>query len=217
MSPEHDIDDRPLLAVGFWAPGELCPDPRDLTPAKFPDELKGTIATYLRDGAVLREYLGYSYCRFGCGIADSELGSADLSDGTWVWPSGLAHYIEQHDVPLPAEFLSQVERSLREPVARPERQLATRYDFSVLSRLPRVELTIDAILFHEDGHVLRLRSYWSSGRWTLPLPTVAQWSRLAPAWAANRRDFVLTSIRRYVLERGWQVGESNQCNLEFTQ
>lgn len=29
-----------------------------------------------------------------------------LTDGTWVWPSDLAYYLEQYGVSLPAEFLS---------------------------------------------------------------------------------------------------------------
>jgi hypothetical protein len=215
MSPEHNVDGGSLLAVGFWSPHEFCPDPRDLAPAQYPRELRSVVTAYLREGAVLREYLGYSYCRFGCGIADSELGCSDLSDGTWVWPSGLAHYIEVHDVSLPPEFLSQIAMSVREPIAKAVPQSVNRYDFAVLGRLPRVELTADSVVFREDAHLLRLRSYWSAGRWTLPFPTVTQWLRLAPPWALDRRDFMFASIRRHVLERGWQVGESGQCDIEF--
>ena len=32
------------------------------------------------------------------------LGNWDLTDGQWVWPQGLAHYIERHWVCLPEEF-----------------------------------------------------------------------------------------------------------------
>ena len=32
-------------------------------------------------------------------------GSLELTDGTYVWPEGLAHYVEQHGVKLPGEFL----------------------------------------------------------------------------------------------------------------
>ena len=34
-----------------------------------------------------------------------ELGHRDRSDGTWVWPDGLAHYVAAHDVRLPARFV----------------------------------------------------------------------------------------------------------------
>jgi hypothetical protein len=33
------------------------------------------------------------------------MGSRDLSDGTWVWPEGLAHYVERHNVVLPEAFV----------------------------------------------------------------------------------------------------------------
>lgn len=32
-------------------------------------------------------------------------GRADLSDGEWVWPTGLAHYVERHSICLPESFL----------------------------------------------------------------------------------------------------------------
>jgi hypothetical protein len=37
-------------------------------------------------------------------------GSRDLTDGTWVWPEGLAHYITTHDVILPDEFVEHARR-----------------------------------------------------------------------------------------------------------
>ena len=32
------------------------------------------------------------------------MGSRDLTDGIWVWPEGLAHYVDIHSVGLPEEF-----------------------------------------------------------------------------------------------------------------
>jgi hypothetical protein len=50
-------------------------------------------------------WLGYSFCRFRCGIDDHLMGSSDLTDGEWVWPAGLAHYVEEHSVFLPEPFV----------------------------------------------------------------------------------------------------------------
>lgn len=52
--------------------------------------------------------LGYSYCRFrDCRDEHrNRNGCRDLSDGVWVWPEGLAHYVELHSVMLPEEFVS---------------------------------------------------------------------------------------------------------------
>jgi hypothetical protein len=33
------------------------------------------------------------------------MGSWDLSDGEWVWPQALAHYVQRHWVYLPEEFV----------------------------------------------------------------------------------------------------------------
>jgi hypothetical protein len=35
------------------------------------------------------------------------MGSQDLTDGVWVWPEGLAHYVSAHSVRLPEMFLEQ--------------------------------------------------------------------------------------------------------------
>lgn len=69
---------------------------------------KGRLLSYLMAGKVAAEYLGYSYCRFQCGIVEEEMGFRTLTDGHWAWPEGLAHNIECHDVKLPDEFLQHV-------------------------------------------------------------------------------------------------------------
>jgi hypothetical protein len=52
--------------------------------------------------------MGCSYCRFGCAWIE---GTGCVTDGTWIWPEGLAHYVEQHHVPLPGEFLETMKRN----------------------------------------------------------------------------------------------------------
>jgi hypothetical protein len=36
------------------------------------------------------------------------MGNSDLTDGTWVWPQGLVHYVDEHGLGLPEEFVDQV-------------------------------------------------------------------------------------------------------------
>jgi hypothetical protein len=51
--------------------------------------------------------MGQSSCRF-CG-ADN--GALEYSDGVYQWPEGLAHYVSDHSVRLPGEFVAHaVER-----------------------------------------------------------------------------------------------------------
>jgi hypothetical protein len=72
-----------------------------------PAELPGVLA-YLRAGQEWIRFNGWSYCRFGCGIDPIALGDRDLTDGVWVWPEGLAHYVETHSVRLPDEFIDHM-------------------------------------------------------------------------------------------------------------
>jgi hypothetical protein len=37
-----------------------------------------------------------------------------LTDGVYLWPEGLAHYVREHSVTLPADVLAHIERRQRE-------------------------------------------------------------------------------------------------------
>lgn len=59
---------------------------------------------YLSRGHIARAYMGYSRCRL-CGIENGDL---ELTDGQYVWPDGLSHYVREHGVRLPASFEAHV-------------------------------------------------------------------------------------------------------------
>ena len=69
--------------------------------------VRKALADYLDSGirSKYTEYLGFSWCRFFCGIPENLMGHSDLSDGTWVWPEGLSHYVREHNVLLPEDFV----------------------------------------------------------------------------------------------------------------
>jgi hypothetical protein len=98
---------RKLEALGYWfderAPSAY-PRPQRLV-GTWPARQRARIVAYLRAGSVFEVYRACSHCRFACGIRPSELGRRDLTDGAWVWPEGLAHYVEAHAVQLPARFV----------------------------------------------------------------------------------------------------------------
>jgi len=78
--------------------------------------------------------MGYSWCRFDCGVDDAEMGDSDFSDGLWVWPGGLTHYVLEHAVRLPEEFLHHVRHEAAHPGRKyqlDEGNLAWNYDFWV--------------------------------------------------------------------------------------
>jgi hypothetical protein len=65
-----------------------------------------TVAAYLRSGTVYAVAGGWSVCRL-CGAAN---GNAERTDGRFLWPEGLAHYVEAHAVRLPDEFVAVAAR-----------------------------------------------------------------------------------------------------------
>lgn len=123
----------PLTEVGFWA------DPRDPldeqpNPAQLVDKDWGKTATalavalYAQCGFLESFELGYSFCRLGCGgggggggVASERRGTGNnrfmgcttLTDGKYVWPEGLAHYVSEHSVRPPEDFVRRSLGNLR--------------------------------------------------------------------------------------------------------
>lgn len=99
---------RRLEGLGFWF-HELAPDDLPL-----PQRLVGrwrasertAVLAWLRGGRRVVRYPTASWCRFACGAR--AMGRSDLTDGTFVWPEGLAHYVERHRVRLPSRFVAHV-------------------------------------------------------------------------------------------------------------
>jgi hypothetical protein len=94
------------------ADGSLFIHPRHLVDAGWAREERPRVVRYLSEAPVCAAYDGLSYCRFGCGPN----GSTEHTDGVWVWPEGLAHYVQIHDVRLPEDFLARLRsRDFRPP------------------------------------------------------------------------------------------------------
>lgn len=97
-----------LKAIGFWITGlhdERQPAPQELV-GTMPADQRARLVDYLAAGMTHESYLGLSWCRFGCGIDWALMGSRDLTDATWIWPEGLAHYVRDHRIVLPEEFVT---------------------------------------------------------------------------------------------------------------
>ncbi len=122
-----DLSLPALPTVGFWfnpnAPNRY-PRPERLVGVWDP-AVKQAVVAHLRAGATFMQFAGLSFCRFRCGVDDLALGSQDLTDGTYDWPSGLAHYVEAHDVRLPDDFIAHV---LARPAPREVSRRTVRLD-----------------------------------------------------------------------------------------
>jgi hypothetical protein len=104
-----------LKGVGYWRANDdwdtwnaskHLPDPRWLVQRNWRRRERKQIVEYLRTGHTYAAYAGYSYCRFWlCLTRPPWMGTRDFTDGEWVWPEGLAHYVERHSVRLPDEFV----------------------------------------------------------------------------------------------------------------
>jgi hypothetical protein len=95
-----------LKAIGYWRTlhdGITWPHPREVVTTWDPPE-KARVVRYLRAGVPCAEWLGFAHCRFEDGPSPVVMGNRDLTDGVWVWPEGLAVYVERYDVALPPAF-----------------------------------------------------------------------------------------------------------------
>lgn len=95
-----------LVRIGYWGTESGWPDPSRMVDAVWDPTDREIVSDYLRRGFVARAYLGRSTCR----ICGEEVGSLELSDGEFIWPEGLSHYVEAHSVRLPGCFVAHVER-----------------------------------------------------------------------------------------------------------
>jgi hypothetical protein len=92
--------------IGYWR-GESddhLPDPRDFVDETWDDRERDLVARYLEEGFSPWAFAGYSQCRI-CGKAN---GCAELTDGVYLWPEGLAHYVREHSVKLPDDVLDHI-------------------------------------------------------------------------------------------------------------
>ena len=107
----NELMDR-LIRLGYWR-SETTPDWPD--PDAFVDpgwdaEERHLMSQYFAFGTIARTFMGRSPCRF-CGVAN---GSVEYTDGTYLWPEGLVHYLDEHDVRLPSAVVDHATARLEE-------------------------------------------------------------------------------------------------------
>ncbi len=87
---------------------ESLPDPRTMIDLDWSEEEREVVASYLDAGERVAKYFGYSWCRFECEARGTVMGTADLSDGVYLWPEGFSHYVRVHQVRPPEDFVQHV-------------------------------------------------------------------------------------------------------------
>lgn len=129
-----------LIEVGFWAdprnPEDARPHPEQFVDKAWGETIAARAVTlYVRSGFLESFELGYSFCRIdgrgggggrggegdayarvGCGTRGGEynigMGCCTLTDGMFVWPEGLAHYVAVHAVRPPEAFIARAMENL---------------------------------------------------------------------------------------------------------
>lgn len=103
------IEKLEIRSIGFWkGPLEpLLPNPADFVDISWDPAERDLVVRHLRSGCRMLQMMGSSWCRL-CGKRDN--GAIELSDGYYLWPEGLAHYLEAHWVRLPREFVDHCRR-----------------------------------------------------------------------------------------------------------
>jgi hypothetical protein len=125
LEAHPDRPEKGIRAIGYWRPSQASieahpqfyrkahllalPDPRDHVEPNWDPEQRRLIAMYLKEGVQKFAWRGMSCCRI-CGIRN---GSTCLTDGTFVWPQGFAHYIEEHGVRPPEEFVRHAMQTIQ--------------------------------------------------------------------------------------------------------
>lgn len=120
--------------IGYWADVDQCPKTiKDLNrqqareflgceiqksklpkPQDYIDDTwdvteRELVINYLENVKVVEHWRGYSYCRFGC---DTNMGTTCKSDGSYTFPEGFIHYLKEHSVKPPQQFINHVLRTL---------------------------------------------------------------------------------------------------------
>jgi len=94
-----------MKLIGYWIRSlrdEEFPPPQELT-TNYAPAVRERVANYLDAGAEFEVYRGISWCRFYCDHPN--MGCRERTDGEWVWPETLSHYVRDHYVKLPDEFI----------------------------------------------------------------------------------------------------------------
>lgn len=104
---------RVVTVIGFWRDNAepYWPDVNDYVDESWDTTARAEVVERLLAGRVVQQFRGTSMCR----ICRQPNGAAELTDGAYVWPEGLAHYVSDHDVRLPQpcedHFLTAAEDS----------------------------------------------------------------------------------------------------------
>ena len=104
-----------LKLIGYWNNfySNRWVHPRILIDFSWEVKNRTKIINYLQKAMVYSISFGTSPNRFFRG--PNMIGDSEYTDGTWVWPSGLASYVELYHIRLPDEFIQHLQQQQFKP------------------------------------------------------------------------------------------------------
>lgn len=90
-----------LIIVGYWPQEGLTEGAVD---EAWDIAERAVVIDYLETAPQVRFYRGMSHCR----VCHCFNGSTEHSDGVYLWPQGYSHYLREHGVKPPAEFIAHI-------------------------------------------------------------------------------------------------------------
>lgn len=102
------MDPGKIRVIGHWHWDHepQYPDPGRFVDSGWDEEEKEQVIQFLENRVLMSSFRGYSWCRFRCGT--SRNGFKSFSDGYYYWPEGFVHYVREHQVKPPDEFIRHV-------------------------------------------------------------------------------------------------------------
>lgn len=99
-----------MIEIGYWYSDEEqhLPNPYDYIDVTWDARERSIVIDYLKNGNTKHSWRGSSSCRI-CGCSN---GSTCLTDGVYIWPEGLVHYVQTHNVRPPAEFVNHIKKMI---------------------------------------------------------------------------------------------------------
>lgn len=108
---------KQLQKIGYWS-GEFTTGyiwPQEIASRRQIYKDVSRINSYLKGGYPAIHWKGLDHCR----ICKETLGSKCMTDGVWMWPEGMEHYVVRHNIRLPEEFFIHMrEQKWRHPKVR---------------------------------------------------------------------------------------------------
>lgn len=221
---------NPLRLIGYWKSNFehhrhalVYPNPKDFIDETWDENTRQKVIDYLDNGVLHHGTRGFSTCRI-CGCPN---GTSELTDGVFIWPDGLSHYLKEHQVRLPSYF---VEHCLTYTFNKEQilKDIEEGYDDGTFYERPRegwwkahrnwkvkeyINWTIEPDIYEDEEDILILIGFWEGDQNPLKQPTKYPHPKyfIDKSWDENVKKQVLAYIRTCTIVESEPVFSHDKC------